>query len=78
MALGECSKNAAKRKSCIMKLNTNMKHTAIAGFTKGITMVDQILKSPAPSIRADSRISLDIVMKWFLKMNVAKGAPKPV
>ena len=42
-----------------------MKQTAMAGLARGITMVDHILKSPAPSIRADSRISFDIVTgKW--------------
>ena len=53
-----------------------MASEAIAGRPSGMISRRKILISLAPSIRADSRMSLGIPMKKFRSRKIANGSPK--
>lgn len=53
--------------------NCVINKTASCAFDIGKNMLNSIRNLLAPSIKADSIISLGMLIKWFLNKNIAKG-----
>ena len=75
---GENRMIKAKRKSFHTQTNCRTAIETIAGKAMGKTMRRKILRSEAPSTRADSSRSSGTLRKKFLKNNTAQGIPQAV